>query len=77
MQKLTSVAPAVWAVIEDYEVRAQREEQLREMLTEEDHRRRLDEFLLPVGRAAGTLISLIVREGSLRRILEVVSSYSY
>ena len=30
-----------------------------------------------MGRAAATLINLIVREGSLRRILEVGSSYGY
>jgi len=40
-------------------------------------RKRLDEFLLPVGRAAGTLINLIVKEGKARRILEVGASYGY
>jgi predicted O-methyltransferase YrrM len=69
--------PAVWAVIEDYEARAQREQELWERLSEEDVRRRLDEFLLPVGRATGTLINLIVKEGAARRILEVGSSYGY
>ena len=77
MQQLTSMDPAVWAVIEDYEARAQREEELWETLSEEDVRRRLDEFLLPVGRATGTLINLIVKEGAARRILEVGSSYGY
>ena len=33
MQKLTSMEPAVWAVIEEYEARAQREEQLWETLS--------------------------------------------
>jgi predicted O-methyltransferase YrrM len=77
MQPQTSMEPAVWAVIEDYEARAQREEELWDTLTEEDVRRRLDEFLLPVGRATGTLINLIVKEGAARRILEVGSSYGY
>lgn len=77
MQKHTSMEPAVWAVVEDYEERARREEVLWDSLSEEDVRQRLDEFLLPVGRAAGTLINMIVREGSLRRILEVGSSYGY
>ena len=77
MQQLTSMEPAVWAVIEDYEARAQREQELWERLSEEDVRRRLDEFLLPVGRATGTLINLIVKEGAARRILEVGSSYGY
>ena len=39
--------------------------------------RRRDELLLPVGRAAGTLINLLVREAEARRILEVGSSYGY
>jgi predicted O-methyltransferase YrrM len=77
MRQLSSMEPAVWAVIEDYEARAQREEELWETLSEEDARRRLDEFLLPVGRASGTLINLIVKEGGARRILEVGSSYGY
>jgi predicted O-methyltransferase YrrM len=77
MQQLTSMDPAVWAVIEDYEARAQHEQELWKTLSEEDVRRRLDEFLLPVGRATGTLINLIVKEGAARRILEVGSSYGY
>ena len=77
MQQLTSMDPAVWAVIEDYEARARHEQELWKTLSEEDVRRRLDEFLLPVGRATGTLINLIVKEGAARRILEVGSSYGY
>jgi predicted O-methyltransferase YrrM len=77
MRQLSSMEPAVWAVIEGYEARAQREEELWETLSEEEVRRRLDEFLLPVGRATGTLINLIVKEGGARRILEVGSSYGY
>jgi len=72
-----SMDPAVWAVIEDYEARAEREDELWNKLSEEELRRRLDEFLLPVGRAAATLMSLIIRGGELRRILEVGSSYGY
>jgi predicted O-methyltransferase YrrM len=71
------IDPAVWAVIADYEARAQREEQLRGTLTQEEAGRRIDEFLLPVGRAAGTLMNLIVKEADARRILEVGSSYGY
>jgi len=78
MQQLAStIDPAVWAVIEDYEARAQREEQLWNTLPEEETRRRLDEFLLPIGRAAGTLVNLLIKEGGARRILEVGSSYGY
>ena len=77
MQQRTSMEPAVWTVLEAYEARAQREEELWDTLSDEDARRRLDEFLLPVGRATGTLINLIVKEGGARRILEVGSSYGY
>jgi predicted O-methyltransferase YrrM len=77
MPDATMFEPAVWRVIEDYEARAQREEQLWSTLPEEEVRRRLDEFLLPVGRATGTLINLIVKEANARRILEVGSSYGY
>jgi predicted O-methyltransferase YrrM len=77
MQDPTSMDNAVRAVIEDYEVRAQREEQLWNTLPEEQIRRRLDEFLLPIGRAAGTLVNLIIKEAEARRILEVGSSYGY
>jgi len=68
---------AVWAVIEEYEARAEHEEQLRSSLSASEAQQRLDEFLLPVGRATGTLINLLVKEAAARRILEVGSSYGY
>ena len=68
---------AVLAVIEDYEARARREDELWSKLSEEELGRRLDEFLLPVGRAAATLMSLIIRGSEARSILEVGSSYGY
>jgi predicted O-methyltransferase YrrM len=68
---------AVWAVIEEYEARARREEQLYSTLSAEEARRRRDEMLLPVGRAAGNLMNLLIKEGEARRILEVGSSYGY
>jgi predicted O-methyltransferase YrrM len=77
MQDSTAIDPAVWKVIEDYEARARRDEELWNTLTEAEVRQRLDEFLLPVGRAAGTLMNLIIREAKARRILEVGSSYGY
>jgi len=70
-----TIDPTVARVLETYEARAQREEQLWNTLSDEQVRKRLDEFLLPVGRAAGTLINLIVKEGKARRILEVGASY--
>ena len=68
---------AVWAVLEEYEARAQREEQLWNTLSAEERTRRRDEMLLPVGRAAGALMNLLVKEAQARRVLEVGSSYGY
>jgi predicted O-methyltransferase YrrM len=77
MQDPASIDAAVWAVIEDYEARARREDELRGTLTAAEAQLRLDELLLPVGRAAGLLINLLVKEARARRILEVGSSYGY
>ena len=77
MPQAGAVDPALWPVIEDYEARARREEELRRTLSEDEARRRLDEMLLPVGRAAGMLMNLLIRESAARRILEVGSSYGY
>jgi len=68
---------AVWAVLADYEARAEREEKLWEALGPEEAERRIDELLLPVGRATGTLLNLLAKEAGARRILEVGSSYGY
>jgi|SRR5579871_683588 len=68
---------AVWTVIEDYEARAAREGELRNTLSAEESARRIDEMLLPVGRATGSLMNLLIRESGARRILEVGSSYGY
>ena len=72
-----TIDPTVARVLETYEARAQREEQLWSSLTDAQVRERLDEFLLPVGRATGTLMNLVVKEGQARRILEVGASYGY
>jgi predicted O-methyltransferase YrrM len=73
----TTIDPAVWRVIEDYEARARRDDQLWNSLSEQEIKQRLDEFLLPVGRASATLMNLIIKEAAARRILEVGSSYGY
>jgi predicted O-methyltransferase YrrM len=69
--------PALEAVLGEYEERARREEQLTRSLTSEAYAQRRDELLLPVGRAAGALLNLLIREMGARRILEVGSSYGY
>jgi predicted O-methyltransferase YrrM len=77
MQQPAPIDAAVWAVIEEYEARARREEELWDTLSEAEAARRLDELLLPVGRATGSLMNLLVKEAGARRILEVGSSYGY
>jgi predicted O-methyltransferase YrrM len=72
-----SIDAAVSAVLADYEARAKREEALWDTLGPEEAERRIDEMLLPVGRATGTLLNLLAREAGARRILEVGSSFGY
>ena len=69
--------PAVSAVLADYEARAEREPDIWSTRSADEKLRRRDEMLLPVGRAAGMLMNLLIKEGEARRILEVGSSYGY
>jgi len=68
---------AVSAVLADYEARAEREQEIWSTRSADENLRRRDEMLLPVGRAAGMLMNLLIKEGEARRILEVGSSYGY
>ncbi len=77
MQDPAGIDEALRAVLADYEARARREEQVWSTLSAEEGARRRDEMLLPVGRAAGTLMHLLIREAGASRILEVGSSYGY
>jgi len=72
-----SMDAAVWAVVDEYEARAAREEELWNTLGAEEMEHRIDEMLLPVGRATGTFLNLLVKEAGARRILEVGSSFGY
>jgi predicted O-methyltransferase YrrM len=64
-------------VIEEYEQRAAREQQLFESLTLAEAMQRRDEMLLTVGRAAALFLDMLIREAGAKRILEVGSSYGY
>jgi len=68
---------AVSAVLAEYEARAEREQEIWSTLSPDESVRRRDEMLLPVGRAAGMLMNLLIKEAEARRILEVGSSYGY
>src|SRR5437879_13667883 len=69
--------PAVSAVLADYEARAEREQEIWSTLSAAESLRRRDELLLPVGRAGGMLMNLLMKEGEARRVLENGSSYRY
>jgi predicted O-methyltransferase YrrM len=77
MSDPAGIDPKVWRVMEEYEARAQRDEVLFNSLSEAEVRARLDEFLLPVGRAAASLMNIVIKGGKAQRILEVGSSYGY
>lgn len=72
-----SIDASVLAVLADYEARAEREDALWDTLGPEEAERRIDEMLLPVGRATGTLLNLLAKEACARNILEVGSSFGY
>jgi predicted O-methyltransferase YrrM len=65
------------AVLAEYEERATRETQTIDAMTEPQMLRRRDDFLLPVGRATGTLLHVLACEMPARTILEIGSSYGY
>ena len=68
---------ALRGVLAEYEARAAREEAMWDTMTPEEVGRRRDEMLLPVGRAAGAFLNLLIKEAGAQRILEVGSSYGY
>lgn len=72
-----NIDAAVGTVLADYEARAEREEALWDTLAPEEAERRIDEMLLPVGRATGTVLNLLAKQACARRILEVGSSFGY
>ena len=74
---LPAMDPAVWAVLEEYEARAAREEEMWDKMSPQEAEERIDEMLLPVGRATGSLINLLAKEACARRLLEVGSSFGY
>ena len=72
-----NIDAAVETVLAEYEARAEREEALWDSLGPEEAERRIDEMLLPVGRATGSLLNLLAKQACARRILEVGSSFGY
>jgi predicted O-methyltransferase YrrM len=67
----------VEAVLAGYDQRAAKELALMQELTPEEMMRRVDEFLLPIGPDAGTLLNLIIKSLRVPTILELGTSYGY
>ncbi len=65
------------AVLADYEERIVRENKLGATLSPEAELARRDEFLLPIGKETGMFLSLLIRSGGAKTILEVGTSYGY
>src|SRR5689334_6081633 len=68
---------AIQKILNEFEKRAAKEwEEMRE-LDPAKMQQRLDEFLLSVGPATGTLINLLAKTAKAQTIVEVGSSYGY
>ena len=65
------------AVLAEYESRSAEETKAIDALTEPEMLRRRDDFLLPVGRGTGTLLSVLAHEMPARTILEIGCAYGY
>src|SRR5690606_30791706 len=61
----------VEAVIREYQARADEEASLIGSNAD------IDDLLLPIGRSAGTVVNLLIKEAKARAILEVGTSYGY
>ena len=68
---------AIETVLERFHERSARESELMTSLPPEEFRRRLDEFLLPIGPEAGRFLNLMVKISGAVSILEVGTSHGY
>ena len=64
-------------VLSEYEARAAKESPHIMQMSEEEWRRRRDEFMLSVGHDTGRLLNILAKGAGARRILELGSSYGY
>jgi len=67
----------VEAVKKEYQERADREVAIGARLQARNSRENIDDLLLPIGPATGTLVSTLIQEMKARAILEVGTSYGY
>jgi predicted O-methyltransferase YrrM len=69
--------PRINSVLQDYEARAADEEHRIRSLNPDEALQHVDEFLLPIGRASGTMLNVLIREAKAKSILEIGTSYGY
>jgi predicted O-methyltransferase YrrM len=67
----------VQAVLSEYEARAAKESPHIMQMSDDEWRRRRDEFMLSVGHDTGRLLNILAKGAGARRILELGSSYGY
>jgi predicted O-methyltransferase YrrM len=67
----------VAGVLREYDARMAREHALAGSLSRADFERRKNEFLLPVGAAAGQFLNMLIKIAKSQRIVEVGTSYGY
>lgn len=69
--------PAVEALLKEFDEREKAEHALRRTLTSEQMLEQRNDFLISVGRETGTILNILIKEASARRILELGTSYGY
>jgi predicted O-methyltransferase YrrM len=67
----------VKAVLADYERRAAEEEKIIAAASPDEFAKRINDFLLPVGPATGTMLHLLATGARANTILEIGTSYGY
>ena len=67
----------VEAVKKEYQERADREVGIGARLQARNSRENIDDLLLPIGPATGSLVSILIQETKARAILEVGTSFGY
>ena len=68
---------AIEAVLQEYQKRAEAENERLHVLPFEELNKRLDEFLLAIGPATGQVLNILIKEAGSKTILELGTSYGY
>lgn len=71
------VDPRLQTLLDAFEAREAKERELISGLASDEYAQRREEFLVPIGREAGTLINLLIKSTKAQRILELGACYGY